>query len=315
MNVAGAARRDHGSGFGSPTRGEPASRRARLALHELFRESTSGSLRGCRGVLLFLPTRLLLQATLSASNWRLCPRVGDSERRLLSAEERRLTQDGSCCASGSRNGKAGTVSAPVWKPGYESAGALNGLRRTARERRNVWLVFKLGYSEEPPLSYPRLPGGHLDFLEFLGSCKLTWDFLIGLSQKQRFRYCPGFANSSASMADCTECVYSEPVAAVARCASDGCGRGRCFLKAKKECPGLPASFLPSRKLQAGGEGGVLRMVPVMTKENYVKPYTLEQRCYHGEKIPASRRRHRRIIRILPDSRTTGVRSAGPARAQ
>ena len=52
-----------------------------------------------------------------------------------------------------------------------------------------------------------------------------------------------------------------------------------FLKASRECPAYQhllkaADYKPGTRWDFG-------LVPVMTKENYVKRYTLEERCYHG----------------------------------
>jgi len=57
-----------------------------------------------------------------------------------------------------------------------------------------------------------------------------------------------------------------------------------FLKAKKSCPGY-RNFLLAEGYSAAG-GWRLEKVPVMTKDNYVKRYTLEERCYGG-RIPLS----------------------------
>src|SRR5206468_1155421 len=55
-----------------------------------------------------------------------------------------------------------------------------------------------------------------------------------------------------------------------------------FLKASRECPAY-RRFLKAEDYKAGAAWDFGR-VPVMTKENYVRPYTLEERCYHG-RIP------------------------------
>jgi len=52
-----------------------------------------------------------------------------------------------------------------------------------------------------------------------------------------------------------------------------------FLKAKKKCPAY-REFLAQEKY-AQGNKWALADVPVMTKENYVKRYSLEERCYGG----------------------------------
>ena len=53
----------------------------------------------------------------------------------------------------------------------------------------------------------------------------------------------------------------------------------CFLQAKKDCPAYK-DFLAKEGYRQDG-GWRFEAVPVMTKENYVKPYSLEQRCYGG----------------------------------
>jgi phenylacetate-CoA ligase len=58
-------------------------------------------------------------------------------------------------------------------------------------------------------------------------------------------------------------------------------RGRTlFLKARRECPAYQR-FLEAANYKPGAKWEFAQ-VPVMTKENYVKKYTLEERCYHGE---------------------------------
>jgi len=57
-----------------------------------------------------------------------------------------------------------------------------------------------------------------------------------------------------------------------------------FIKAKDRCPAYH-DFLQAESYQEQGRWS-LASVPVMTKENYVKQYSLEQRCYDG-RIPAS----------------------------
>jgi phenylacetate-CoA ligase len=52
-----------------------------------------------------------------------------------------------------------------------------------------------------------------------------------------------------------------------------------FLKAQKRCPAY-RDFL-KREGYAGGGKWSLADVPVMTKENYVKRYSIEERCYGG----------------------------------
>jgi len=57
-----------------------------------------------------------------------------------------------------------------------------------------------------------------------------------------------------------------------------------FLKASRRCPAY-RMFLEAEGYRSRGEWR-LEDVPVMTKENYVKKYTLEERCYDGA-IPRS----------------------------
>jgi phenylacetate-CoA ligase len=57
-----------------------------------------------------------------------------------------------------------------------------------------------------------------------------------------------------------------------------------FLKASRTCPAY-REFLKAEGYKGGGKWRP-GDVPVMTKENYVKRYTIEQRCYHGA-IPRS----------------------------
>ena len=57
-----------------------------------------------------------------------------------------------------------------------------------------------------------------------------------------------------------------------------------FLKASRTCPAY-RELLQAEGYKSGGRWR-LSDVPVMTKENYVKRYTIEQRCYHGA-IPLS----------------------------
>jgi phenylacetate-CoA ligase len=57
-----------------------------------------------------------------------------------------------------------------------------------------------------------------------------------------------------------------------------------FLKASRECPGY-LRFLKAAVYKPGAVWD-FGQVPVMTKENYIKRYTLEERCYHGA-IPRS----------------------------
>ncbi len=56
-----------------------------------------------------------------------------------------------------------------------------------------------------------------------------------------------------------------------------------FEKAKRDCPAY-RDFLKAENY-VPGDGWRLENVPVMTKENYVKKYGIEERCYGG-KIPA-----------------------------
>jgi phenylacetate-CoA ligase len=79
-----------------------------------------------------------------------------------------------------------------------------------------------------------------------------------------------------------------------------------FLKASQECPAY-RSFVEAEGYRSAGRWR-LENVPVMTKENYVKRYTLEERCYGGA-IP------RAGVVIDESSGSTGqpnnwVRSAG-----
>ena len=57
-----------------------------------------------------------------------------------------------------------------------------------------------------------------------------------------------------------------------------------FLKAKDCCPAYQ-KFLTAEGYK-GSNGWKLQQLPVMTKENYVKKYSIEERCYHG-RIPAA----------------------------
>jgi len=57
-----------------------------------------------------------------------------------------------------------------------------------------------------------------------------------------------------------------------------------YLKAKDHCPAYQ-SFLATQGFRDGPHWKLSRL-PVMNKENYVKKYSIEERCYHG-KIPAS----------------------------
>src|SRR5262249_12778184 len=52
-----------------------------------------------------------------------------------------------------------------------------------------------------------------------------------------------------------------------------------FLKAKRTCPAYQ-KFLKDQGYEARFQWK-LQEIPVMTKENYVKKYSLEDRCYHG----------------------------------
>jgi phenylacetate-CoA ligase len=56
-----------------------------------------------------------------------------------------------------------------------------------------------------------------------------------------------------------------------------------FLKAKDTCPAYQ-KFLADEGYRASNWD--LKHLPVMTKENYVKKYSIEERCYHG-RIPAA----------------------------
>jgi len=55
-----------------------------------------------------------------------------------------------------------------------------------------------------------------------------------------------------------------------------------FYKAQKHCPAYK-DFLDSENYEYSGDWSVSK-VPMMTKENYVKKYSIEERCYDG-KIP------------------------------
>jgi phenylacetate-CoA ligase len=57
-----------------------------------------------------------------------------------------------------------------------------------------------------------------------------------------------------------------------------------FLKASKTCPAYQ-KFLAAEGFENTGDWK-LTQLPVMTKENYVKKYSLEERCYNGQ-IPAA----------------------------
>ena len=57
-----------------------------------------------------------------------------------------------------------------------------------------------------------------------------------------------------------------------------------FLKAKERCPAYQ-KFLIAENYNHSGSWR-LRRLPVMTKENYVKKYSIEERCYDG-RIPAA----------------------------
>jgi len=57
-----------------------------------------------------------------------------------------------------------------------------------------------------------------------------------------------------------------------------------FLKAKDRCPGYQ-QFLANEGYKSAGHWS-LSSVPVMTKENYVKKFSIEERCYDG-RIPAA----------------------------
>jgi phenylacetate-CoA ligase len=57
-----------------------------------------------------------------------------------------------------------------------------------------------------------------------------------------------------------------------------------YLKAKETCPAYQKFLEASGHVE--GRRWSLAGLPVMTKENYVKKYSIQERCYHG-KIPAS----------------------------
>jgi len=57
-----------------------------------------------------------------------------------------------------------------------------------------------------------------------------------------------------------------------------------YLKAKDSCPAYQ-KFLKAEGYKEPGSWK-LSQLPIMTKENYVKKYSIEERCYDG-KMPAS----------------------------
>ena len=76
-----------------------------------------------------------------------------------------------------------------------------------------------------------------------------------------------------------------------------------FYKAKVTCPAYKA-FLKAENFNEKAKWR-LESVPIMTKENYVKKYSIEERCYGG-KNPGSRHRHRRIFGFLRSSKQLGT---------